>query len=152
MFKIYYVALDLDMTTVDCSHRLNWIKSTPKNWAAFHAATYEDEPIQDMVDLVRALHSTGQYKFVAITARGEDNRELTEKYLQDKSGLQGCYEKLYMRPSGDMRSDSIVKPELVMKAREDGYPISMALEDRHNVTNAYREMGLRVLHVQGDDY
>lgn len=47
------IIFDIDGTLADCSHRLHWIQSKPKNWNAFFAGMAAPE--EDLVVVVNHL-------------------------------------------------------------------------------------------------
>ncbi len=145
------VIVDLDGTIANSDERLHHIRKLPKDWDSFHAEAYNDIPIDDIIFVVKALYSAGM-QILICTARSEDNRVLTTKWLEDKSGLKGLYEKIYMRSKGDLRDDSIIKIELLEEMRRDGFNPVMAIDDRNHVVKAWRDSGIRCLHVCDGNY
>jgi hypothetical protein len=59
---------------------------------------------------------------------------------------------LYMRPEGDMRKDAIVKLEIFDNEIRDNYDVQFALDDRNQVVEAYRSIGLTVLQVTDGEF
>jgi hypothetical protein len=59
---------------------------------------------------------------------------------------------LYMRPEGDMRKDAIVKLEIFDNEIRDNYDVQFALDDRNQVVEAYRSIGLTVLQVADGEF
>lgn len=145
------IIFDIDGTLSDPSHRLDFIRTHPKNWPAFHAATLLDEVHWDIVDLLKMYKAAG-HRIIICTARDDSNYDLTKQWLDENATIAGLYEKIYMRTYGDYRSDSIVKPELLDKMRSDGYDPKIAVEDRTGVVKMWRENGLRCLQVCDGDY
>lgn len=146
------VIVDIDGTIADCNHRLHYItSSTQKKWHEFHSEALYDDVHNDVVFVVKALHAAGM-KVVICTARNESNYELTKQWLDEKSGLKGIYEKIYMRASEDLRDDHLMKIDLLKQMIEDGYHPVIAFDDRNSVVNAFRKAGLRVLQVTDSDY
>jgi hypothetical protein len=148
------VIVDLDGTIADSEHRLHHIKTKPKKWNKFNKLAYDDSVIDDIHFLVRSLWLSG-CKVVVCTAREESGREETERWLYcpEKANLKDVVEKVYMRPKGDYREDSIVKIEtLLPMIVSDGYDVFLVLEDRNRVVEAWRNAGLRCLHVCWGDY
>jgi len=150
---MYDLLVDIDGTIADCEHRIHHIitPGQPKDWHKFHEATLYDAPIQDVLNVVKMLHASG-CRLIVCTARGEENRELTVQWLDEIAGLKGMYHGPYMRKHGDFRSDTIVKPEMLPQIRADGFNPVMCFEDRKNVTQAWRDAGLRVFQVVEGDY
>jgi phosphoglycolate phosphatase-like HAD superfamily hydrolase len=140
------VIFDVDGTIANCEHRVHWVRSRPSNWAAFNRAMHLDTPNADIVWLLRAMHAAGATILIA-SARGAEQRQVTEDWLRDSAGVGGLYEKLYMRAAGDNRSDDIVKSEILDQMILDGYQPSMAVDDRDRVVKTWRARGLRCLQV-----
>jgi hypothetical protein len=59
---------------------------------------------------------------------------------------------LYMRPTGDNRKDSLVKEEILRHEILPNYYIEFALDDRQQVVDHLREMGLTVFQVAPGNY
>lgn len=57
-----------------------------------------------------------------------------------------------MRPEGDERKDSIVKQEIYEKYIKDRYNVRFVLDDRNQVVDMWREVGLKVLQVAPGDF
>lgn len=148
------VICDLDGTIADSEHRLHHIKQKPKNWRKFNDLAYDDNVIDDIHFLVRSLWLSG-CKIVVATAREESGREETERWLycSDKANMSGIVEKVYMRPKGDYREDSIVKIDrLLPQILADGHNIFLIIEDRSQVVSAWRNAGFRCLQVCEGNY
>lgn len=140
------IIVDIDGTLANCEHRQHYVRSKPRNWKAFNAQIYEDAVHLDIVWLIKILHSVG-CRIVICSARTDDLREVTEKWLKNKAGLDGIYEKLYLRGEKDYRDDDIIKRELLDVIRSDGFDPQMVFDDRDRVVKIWREAGLRCLQV-----
>lgn len=57
-----------------------------------------------------------------------------------------------MRPEGDIRKDSIVKREIFENYIRDYYNIQFVLDDRNQVVEMWRSLGLKCLQVQEGDF
>ena len=145
------IIVDIDGTLSDPEHRQHFVRSKPRNWKAFNARIFDDPVQHDIVWLVRLFRSVG-CRIVICSARTDDLRSITERWLKEKAGLDGVYEKLYMRAEKDYRDDDIVKRELLDTIRADGYDPVMVLDDRDRVVKIWRESGLRCLQVQPGDF
>jgi phosphoglycolate phosphatase-like HAD superfamily hydrolase len=147
---------DIDGTLSDATHRLHLIlnhegkKTHSPHWNDFLDAAKYDPPIEPICTLFRALHLTGK-KIIISTGRREDQRLMTERWLEKH---QLFHDGLFMRPLGDYRSDTIVKPEVLRSAFGRDIPdlVECIFEDRARVTKAWRELGYRVLQVAEGDY
>lgn len=135
------VIVDIDGTVSKVGDRLKYLKSTPKDWDAFYDACFEDEPIQEIVDLVKVLQDT--YRIVFCTGRRESTREVTEKWLE-KYGINST---LLMRKNNDFRHDVLAKPELVADALIPYENIAFVLEDRNSMVEMWRSVDVKCLQV-----
>jgi len=137
---------DIDGTLSNPSHRLHWVQHKPKNWPAFNRAMKDDRVNEDIVWMLKTFHDAGCTILIA-SGRGEEQREVTETWLQNVAGVGDLYSKLYMRPAMDYRSDDVIKSEILDQMIADGYLPTMAVDDRNQVVNMFRSRGLRVLQV-----
>ena len=62
------------------------------------------------------------------------------------------YHSLYMRADDDMRSDRIVKKEFYERYVEGKFNVEFVLDDRDQVVELWRELGLKCLQVQEGDF
>jgi len=145
------IIFDVDGTLSDPSHRLHWIRHSPKNWAAFNRGIPNDPPNNDIIWMLKTFHKAGSTILIA-TGRGEENRTVTENWLRDVAGVEGLYDKLYMRPHRDYRSDDVIKSEILDQMFAEGYDPTMCVDDRQQVVDMYRGRGLRVLQVAPGDF
>lgn len=79
------------------------------------------------------------------SGRQDKAREQTQNWLL-KNGLYISDEKtpLFMRKTGDTRSDVVVKQEIFHNSIGPNYCVSFVVDDRVSVVNAWRELGLFV--------
>lgn len=91
------------------------------------------------------LYYKAGYKIIFCSGRIDKYREPTirfiEKYLPDMEYV------LFMRHSGDKRKDSIVKNEIFQKEINGKCNILFCLDDRQQVVDFYRLIGLTVFQV-----
>lgn len=121
--------------------RIGHIKKEPKDWNSFYADCFNDAPIYPIVELVNTLYQAG-YRIIFCTGRRESVRNKTEAGLLNV-GLP--YSAVLMRKDGDVRSDVIVKPELLRNAGLDFRDIAYIIEDRNCLVTEWRRLGLTVL-------
>jgi len=140
------IIFDIDGTIANCEHRIQWVRSKPKNWPAFNRAMKDDTPNWDIVWLLRTFHNAGVTILIS-SGRSEDDRIVTENWLNNVANISGLYSKLYMRSSKDNRRDDIVKSEILDQMRADGYNPTMAIDDRNSVCQMWRARGIRCLQV-----
>lgn len=94
---------------------------------------------------VSALEMTG-HKVIFLSGRESKYREPTVEFLNrvsEKFGLSKDF-LLYMRATGDSRSDDIVKSELYNNHIKDAYNVVAVFDDRKKVVRLWRSMGLFV--------
>jgi predicted kinase len=107
-----------------------------------------DEPKLKILRLVDMYYAAG-YAIVVMSGRDAVCRELTLRWLFD-NGV--AYEQVFMRPENDQRKDSIVKLELFDKHVRDVYDVEVVLDDRDQVVNMWRSLGLTCLQVAPGDF
>lgn len=109
----------------------------------------EDEPIQNVIDTVRSLKSAG-HKIIFMSGRDEVSRNDTVRWLFTYAGIAA--NELYMRSAGDMRRDNIVKYELFWKHVGERYNVLGVIDDRNQVVEMWRELGLTVFQCAIGDF
>jgi hypothetical protein len=140
------IIFDIDNTLSNATHREHWLASTPKNWEAFFSRSDEDSVIRPVADILYSLYNTAEYNLVTCTGRSEDYRDITLDWLQKHSMLD-MFDGHYFRKSGDYRDDTVVKYEMLLEMRKDGYYPSIAFEDRQKVCAMWRDNGIFVFDV-----
>lgn len=143
------IVFDIDGTLANSEHRMHWVSSKPKNWAACDAAIPKDTPHDEVVWLLHTIAVRPDVKIIICTGRGESTRSVTEAWLKN---YIGDYDALYMRKYGDYRKDSIVKVELLQQIIYDYGKPYLWFDDRQQVVDAIREQGIRVLQVAPGDF
>lgn len=86
---------------------------------------------------------------IVVSGRTYDGKEKTIIWLE-KYGVK--YQHLYMRKTGDMRKDSIIKEEIFNNFIRDKYNILFILDDRQQVVDMWRSLGLTVFQVAEGDF
>jgi predicted kinase len=90
-----------------------------------------------------------QTKIILFSGRDGSCREETEKWLKDNLV---DYDELYMRTADDVRKDSIIKRELFDTYIKGKYNVTFVLDDRDQVVQMWRNMGLTCLQVAEGDF
>lgn len=104
----------------------------PFDWHKVH----DDTANQWVMDICGSLaHS----KIIVMSGRDESCREATLEWLDDHYMF---YDELHMRPAGDTRKDRIVKLELFQKYVAPNYNVLAVFDDRCQVVDMWREIGL----------
>ncbi|HEY3505987.1 MAG TPA: hypothetical protein VGN37_24770 [Actinocatenispora sp.] len=108
-----------------------------------------DAPNPPVVATVRALHAAG-HRVVFCSGRTDGCRAATESWLAEHMAVP--YEGLYMRRAGDTRRDSLVKTELYQRHIRPRYTVLLVLDDRNQVVQAWRALGLTVFQVADGNF
>lgn len=102
---------------------------------------HEDRPNAPVITAVRAMSLAG-HRIVFVSGRTDGCRDATEKWLAEHVGVPFT---LHMRAAGDGRKDSIVKAELFDAHIRDRYDVAFVIDDRRQVVEMWRALGLTVL-------
>lgn len=140
------IIIDIDGTVAQVGGRIKYLKEEPTNWDAFYDACFEDQPIMEVINMLKALEN--QYEFIFCTGRRESVRSQTERWLEN----YGLFGIVLMRPDGDFRHDTQVKPEQLELASITKEDIAFVLEDRNSMVKQWRSMGLKCLQVADGDF
>ena len=144
------VVFDIDGTLANIEHRLDYIRSKPKNWKAFDAGIPNDKVNEPVAEVFQQMAKAGNTIILA-SGRNERSRHATVDWLR-KNGLN-FYQQLYMRKADDFRSDDIVKQEILDQIIADyGKKPDMVFDDRPRVVRMWRDNGIFVFNVyQGEE-
>ncbi len=117
----------------------------------YDASTCDKDSINEPVlNLIRMCASNRSFIFVS--GREDKHREQTEVFLHKHvRPYVGVY-SLFMRETGDQRSDTIVKEEIFINNILDKYYVDFILDDRNKVVKMWRELGLTVFQVAEGDF
>jgi len=154
------VICDIDGTLMNVEKRVEYAKKHKKDtdrvmdWDIFlnpMVMLEFDTPNKDVVGVIKSLYHSDweNYNLIITSARNERHRDVTMKQLE-LAGLE--YDAMYLRDDGDMRPDDIVKEELLGKIRTDGYNPTIAFDDRNQVVNKWRELGINCYQVRSGDF
>lgn len=136
-----FVIVDLDGTIADLKHRLHFIASSVKDWKGFFEHISEDTLRKDIakkvIDYYNQMHT-----IIYVTARPEDYKEITLKWLEKNSMSFGW--TLIMRKRGDSRPDTEVKQDMYDTYLKK-YPIEVVFDDRPRIINMWKSNGLKVI-------
>ena len=149
MAKELAIIVDVDGTLAD----MRGVRG-PFEWDKVHL----DKPHQDIIDLIKDLDACGtevpgvadtriglrKYRFIILTGRDGVCKEATGQWLADH-GVP-C-DEFFSRGEGDFRKDSIIKSEIYMDHIRPKYDVKYVIDDRDQVVEMWRSLGLRVLQV-----
>lgn len=99
--------------------------------------------------IVDRVASYPRTKTFLVSGRKDDCREETEQWLYD-NGI--FYDELYMRKTGDDRTDWIVKYEIFNEHIRDKYNVIAVFDDRDQVVKMWRTLGLTCFQVAEGDF
>ena len=131
------IICDIDGTLAHMKDR------SPYDWSRVG----EDEVDPNIKNLLDSLRE--EYVIFLVSGRSEACRKETEKWLTENDI---SYDMLFMRPEYDGRKDSIVKRELFEKCIRPYYDIEFVLDDRNQVVDMWRSLGLKCLQVAEGDF
>lgn len=110
---------------------------------------HEDRPNAPVIATVQALHATGR-AIIFMSGRTDACRAETAAWLRKHVRIP--FHALHMRKAGDMRKDAIVKAELFDAHVRDRFHVLLVLDDRQQVVDMWRSMGLCVFQVAEGDF
>ncbi len=109
----------------------------------------EDEPNPPVIELVQIIHAAGRHRIILMSGRDERCRWQTEMWLHAQ---QVPFDELHMRAVKDNRKDSIVKEELYRQHVEGKFDVAWVVDDRRQVVEMWRSLGLTVLQCAEGDF
>jgi predicted kinase len=110
---------------------------------------HEDKPNKPVIILVELL-AAQEYEIVFCSGRTNGCYEATQEWLWKNIRLYDY--PLHMRKAGDSRKDSIVKYEIFNDHIRNNYDVKYVLDDRRQVIDMYRKLGLTVMDVAGNEF
>jgi hypothetical protein len=103
---------------------------------------------RDDVDIILAdrlrKHRILGEKIIIVTGRDESARELTIDWL---NFYKIPFDYMFMRPENDYRKDSLVKSE-IYNNELNKYNILFVYDDRNQVVDMWRELGVKTFQVE----
>lgn len=99
----------------------------------------KDLPHEHIVELVKLYNQTG-HKIIFVSGREDKDRAPTERFIQKY--LPGISYELYMRPTGDLRKDVLIKEEIFNNHIKDKYYVSLWIDDRLQICQWLYKSGI----------
>ncbi len=109
----------------------------------------EDLPNQPVIDAVEAMLDS-YYEVIFCSGREDVAREDTVLWIKRYMRLHPAH--LYMRAADDKRKDSIVKREIFDRHIRDRFNVRLVFDDRNQVVEMWRALGLTVCQVADGDF
>ncbi len=107
----------------------------------------------DVVDNIVAnelrFHYKAGHKIFIVSGRDAICRPETIKWLQDN---HIPYHELHMRPLNDSRKDTVIKREIYENYIKDKFNVVYICDDRDQVCEMWRSLGLKVFQVEKGDF
>lgn len=107
------------------------------------SACADDAPNEPVFAVLEAMYKNG-YKIVFCSGREDCYRSQTETFLKKHTDIEF---KLLMRKTGDQRKDSIIKEEIYKENIAPKYNVFFIMDDRNQVVEKWRELGLTCFQV-----
>lgn len=133
------VIVDIDGTVALIDHRSPYDETRVAS----------DTPNQPVIEVACAMRAAGR-RLVFMSGRTEACRPATVAWLRQHVG--GPFEGPFMRAVGDGRQDAVMKAELFDRHIRDHYDVVCVLDDRQQVVDMWRSIGLTVLQVAEGDF
>lgn len=108
-----------------------------------------DLPNLSVLEIIKNLSK--DYHIVFMSGREDHCREKTIKWLTEQK-IHPYQYTLIMRRSGDMRKDALIKRELFEELVKPNYYITAVFDDRNQVVEMWRNIGLTCLQVAPGDF
>lgn len=110
-----------------------------------------DDVDEVISEVVTNLHESrfSNYKVIIMSGRDASCYSETEDWLLEHDIY---WDELFMRPKNDMRKDNIVKAELFDTHVRDNFDVRFVLDDRQQVVDMWRSMGITCLQVAPGDF
>jgi len=89
---------------------------------------------------------------IFMSGREDSCKQKTIDWLFLQGGFKSDYYELFMRKTDDFRKDFIIKKELFDQHIKDKYYVEFALDDRNQVVEMWRKLGLTCLQVAEGDF
>jgi predicted kinase len=135
------VLIDIDGTVA-----LHGTPGNPESIRKHHDydKVWMDAPNYPVIRAVRSMIHDGYYP-IFVSGRPDSCRDDTARWINRH--VSTAPRKLFMRRTGDHRPDYLVKYELFNEHVRDNYFVVAAFDDRDQVVNMYREIGITVFQV-----
>jgi uncharacterized HAD superfamily protein len=143
------IIIDLDGTLADCEHRKQFIEGEKKDWKSF---LKDENIIQDKLNSWCASIITNfknSHKIILVTGRNEFTRAITKEWLATHDQN---YDLLLMRKDRDWRQDAIIKEEIYKLYIESKFDVTFCVDDRKQVVDMWRKLGLTCLQCDEGDF
>lgn len=147
MNKPKAIVIDLDSTLYNVdkidNERTIYCKDTAERWEYFHEHLHEAELNMWCYNIVHAMHKFYNVQVIFVTARP---LLWIDKTIDQLNLLNIDYE-LYMRVTGDYRSTSEVKRDIMQDYILDNYDVILTIDDVQENCDMFSQLGIPTLKV-----
>ena len=143
------IIFDLDGVICDVNHR-RYLAEENK-WEEFYEGLVGDKPNEWALDLLGRFSSDADIEIFFVTGRPEKYRVKTKEWF-DRHDIFILDDRLFMRGDEDSRPDYEVKQEIYEKNIKDKYRVLFAIDDRKQVADMWRRVGLVCLHCDEGNF
>jgi predicted kinase len=102
-----------------------------------------------VLSVLRSVLEHYGHRIILLSGRNGKYKEATEKWLHDNDVR---YNELHMRDESDVRKDSIVKREMYDNYIRGKYNVAFVMDDRNQVVELWRDLGLVCMQVAEGDF
>lgn len=113
-----------------------------------YARVIDDKVKEEVAGIVRKYKFHG-YRIIIMSGRDDECKTETMEWLTVNNIP---FDEIHMRRTGDQRRDSIVKAELFDQYIRDRFAVEFVLDDRQQVVDMWRSLGLTCLQVAPGDF
>lgn len=104
-----------------------------------------DKPVKEIIDILQVYkRSKAMIQIIIVSGRHETCKPDTEAWLK-QCGVP--YDFIYMRPADNNDKDVFIKEKIFNDHIKGKYNVQFVLDDRDQVVNLWRDLGLKCLQV-----
>lgn len=107
-----------------------------------------DPVVKWMAEIFRS-YDHGAIKILIVSGRDAVCKNETIQWLTKNEIF---YDEIFMRPENDQRKDSLIKEEIYNNFIKDRYNVMLVVDDRKQVVDQWRSMGLKVAQMELGDF
>jgi predicted kinase len=108
-----------------------------------------DEPFEETIEAIK-MYYHANYDIIFCSGREDKYEPETRRFIEKHFPMMK-YE-LFCRKTGDLRKDAIIKEEIYREKIEPRYWIRVIFDDRCQVVNLWRSLGLRCFQVADGNF
>lgn len=145
--KTSAIIIDFDGTLCDAMGRRHYVTGEDKNYDRFYEAAAFCQPNWWCVQIIKRFRI--DYKIIIVTGQPVKFKD-NIKFWMMKYGIH--YDHLWCRATDDFRKDAVIKKELYEKSIEPDHEVLFCIDDRKQVVDMWRSLGLTVLQCEEGNF